>query len=120
MAKTNSSEKAGEQVRTTNPQTFDEFMESGWEHYSKEDYPRAEADYQQALTQKPDNADTLYALGMAQQAGGKLQEAVKTFEKVIQLLQNGEPEDKVRAHMLVRLAQGHINRMLTGDWGLSR
>jgi len=101
------------------PQTYDDFYKSGWSHYSKKEYYRAEADFQKSLELSPDNADSFYALAMTYQASGRQQEAVQTFEKTIKALNSAEDDDKVRAHMLTRLAQGHINRIKTGDWNLS-
>lgn len=102
-----------------NPQTADEFVESGWRHFSKKEYYRAEADFQKALEMDSDNVDTLYALGMAQQASGRPQDAIHTFEKVIQALESPDYPDHVRALMLTRLARGHISRMKTGDWKIT-
>jgi hypothetical protein len=36
------------------------------------------------------------------------------------MLSNRSDETGVRAHMLTRLARGHINRMKTGEWQLER
>lgn len=107
-----------EPMETAAPQTEDEFVKSGWEHYSKKEYYRAEADFQKALDISPNNPDTLYALGMTYQASGRQPEAIRTFEKTIQVLENAGENDFVRAHMMTRLARGHINRIKTGDWNL--
>jgi tetratricopeptide (TPR) repeat protein len=108
-----------ESVTAPDPQTAEEFTQSGWDHYSKKEYYRAEADFQKALELSPDNIDTLYVLALTLQSSGRQQEAIHTFEKVIKELKQSETVEKVRAHMLVRLAQGHINRIKTGDWNLS-
>ena len=110
--------KLDEPADAAAPQTDDEYVKSGWEHYSKKEYYRAEADFQKALELTPDNVDTMYALGMTFQASGRQAEAIRTFEKTIQLLENVEEVDFVRAHMMTRLARGHISRMKTGDWNL--
>jgi tetratricopeptide (TPR) repeat protein len=99
-------------------QSVEEYFRSGWSHYSKKEYYRAEADFQKALAAAPGNVDVLYGLGMALQASGRQPEAISTFESVIQLLSMPAPEDKVRAFMLARLARGHVNRIKTGDWKL--
>ncbi len=118
MAKQDSSAKPSEAVISPTPQTVDEFVESGWTHYSKKEYFRAEADFQKALEMSPGNVDVLYPLGMAQQASGRIQEAIHTFEKTIKLLEDTPLDNQARTHMLIRLAKGHINRMKTGDWKL--
>jgi tetratricopeptide (TPR) repeat protein len=120
MAKQVGNERAVEPTDPSTPKTVDELIESGWSHYSKKEYYRAEADFQKALENQPENADTLYALGMAQQASGRTQEAIRTFEKVIQLLEKKKVEDPVRSLMLTRLSHGHINRMKTGSWDLDK
>jgi hypothetical protein len=45
---------------------------------------------------------------------------VKTFKRVIDLIRQGRVEDKVRANMLQRMAQGHINFIETGGWNLEK
>lgn len=95
-------------------------VETGWQHYSRKEYFRAEADFQKALEGSPGAVDTLYALAMTYAASGRPQEAVQAFGKVLVLLQNPQGIDLVRVHMLVRLAQGHINHIQTGDWDLRK
>ena len=118
MARKNDEEKPANNLPEKEPETAPEFVERGWDHYSRKEYFRSEADFQKALDLLPDDVDTLYALGMTQHASGRLQEAVKTFEKTIQILESPSYVDSVRSHMLIRLARGHINRIQTGDWKL--
>jgi len=101
-------------------QTAEQYFESGWRHYSKKEYYRAEADYQKTLEIAPGNADAMYAMGMAVAASGRSDEAVTIFEKAIEMLQQLKDEDWVRINMLTRLARGHINRIKTGDWHLEK
>ena len=119
MAKQSGEEKAIERTEPTTPRPADAFIESGWSHYSKKDFPQAVEEFQKALDLEPDNIDTMYALGMSQEAGGRIQEATHTFEKVISLLEAGKLADPVRSLMLTRLAHGHINHMRTGDWKMN-
>ena len=118
MAKQNDKAKVSEAVAPDNPQTAHEFIESGWTHYSKKEYFRAETDFQKALDFDPRDVDTQYALAMTLMASARPQEATGAFEKVLSLLKDVQEKDMVRAHMLGRLAQGHINRIQTGDWGI--
>ena len=117
MAKQNNTAKVSEPDAPHSPQTAHEFIESGWTHYSQKEYFRAESDFQKALEFDPRDADTQYALAMTLMASARPQEATSAFEKVLSLLQDVPDQDMVRAHMLSRLAQGHINRIQTGDWG---
>ena len=116
MAKQIGDKKAIEPTEPSTPQPADEMVASGWNHYSKKEYFRAEDDFKKALDVDPDNTDTLYALAMSQQASGRVKEAINTFENVIQYLEIHKAEDPVRSLMLTRLANGHINRMKTGEW----
>ena len=118
MANQNESVKGSEPVAVANGTSEAEFVESGWSHYSQKEYFRAESDFKKALDINPNNVDTQYALAMTLMASARQQEAVQAFEKVMRMLQNAEGTDFVRAHMLSRLAQGHINRIQTGDWGI--
>ncbi len=118
MAKEIGQEKAIEPTEPSEPREADQLIESGWKYYSQKEYNQAENEFKKALEITPDNVDTLYALGMTQQAAGREQDSIQTFEKVIQLLGKLKEKDPVRALMLDRLSHGHINRMKTGDWKL--
>lgn len=120
MAKQNNDMKANVAEAVANPQTAKDYIESGWSHYSKKEFYRAESDFQKALDLEPGNADTEYALGMTLMASSRQQDAVQAFQKVLSMLQNNPTEDLARASMLSRLAQGHINRIQTGDWGINQ
>ena len=102
-----------------NPQTAEEFAQRGWHNYSAREYAKAEADYRRALDLAKDNPDYHYALALNLAAAGKSQEAVATFENVIECIKGDESDDNVvRNHMLTRLSRGHINRIKTGEWRL--
>lgn len=116
MAKQIGEEKAIEPSEPSTQRPADAMIESGWNHYSRKEYFRAEDDFKKAFDIDPDNTDALYALAMSQQASGRIKEAISTFENVIQYLEIHKAEDPVRALMLTRLANGHINRMKTGEW----
>jgi Tfp pilus assembly protein PilF len=116
MTKQIGDEKPIEPTEPSAPRTADAMIESGWSHYSKKEYFRAEDDFKKALEMDPNNADVLYALAMSQQASGQIKEAISTFENMIQYLEIHKAEDPVRSLMLTRLANGHINRMKTGEW----
>ena len=95
-----------------------EFAARGWHFYGRQEYTKAIDDYHQSLSQKGNDPDTLYALGLALAASGQPQEAVTVFEQALASLAN--MEDKVRVRMLTRLIKGHISRVKTGDWHLTR
>jgi tetratricopeptide (TPR) repeat protein len=110
--------KNSETVPFVDPKSAEEFTQRGWDHYTKKEYFRAETDFRKALDIKPEHYDASYALAMTLDASGRQQEAIAEFEKVIDLLKEPGDEDIVRAHMLVRLARGHISRIKTGEWNL--
>lgn len=110
-----------EPTSSASSQTAEQLFETGWQHYSKKEYYRAEADFQKSLELSPGNGDVMYGLGMAVSASGRREEAIKIFEKAIELFeQNKNDEDRVRGTMLTHLARGHINRIRTGDWRLEK
>lgn len=102
-----------------NPQTAEDFAERAWQNYSRRAYEQAQADFRRSLDLNPDNADVMYALGLCLAADGKSQEAISTFDDVIEYLSNRiTDETRVRYYMLIRLSRGHINRIKTGEWRL--
>jgi tetratricopeptide (TPR) repeat protein len=100
------------------PQTPAEFTTRGWYYYSHQDFNNAAADFRAALLQKPDDPDTLYALGLTLSSSSQPQDAIEVFEKALKSLET--LEDKVRVRMLTRLIKGHISRVTTGDWHLTK
>jgi tetratricopeptide (TPR) repeat protein len=119
MAIKKSSASIETQPPIENPQTAEEFAERGWFNYSKKSYEHAETDFRRSLDLSPDNADVMYALGLNLAAAGKSQEAISTFEDVIEFLDDRiTDETRVRYYMLIRLSRGHINRIKTGEWRL--
>ncbi len=118
MLKKTDETKTTKTTAETSPQIDKEFSESGWTHYSKKEYYRAEEDFQKALEKDPANIDALYGLGMTYQASNRKSEAIHSFEKVLFYIEGSAEINKARALMLTRLARGHINRINTGDWSL--
>lgn len=101
-----------------NPQSPAEFSLRGWLFYAKKDYSRAIDDYNKSLELDPTNIDTLYALGLAYKAQGDATKSVQIFSRLIPLLDT--VDDKMRASLLRRLANGHINQVKTGEWDLEK
>jgi tetratricopeptide (TPR) repeat protein len=100
------------------PVTAADFTARGWLYFGRQDYSKAAADLQQALTQNANDPDTLYALGMTLAATNQQKEAIEVFERALASLTT--LEDAVRIRMLTRLIKGHISRIKTGDWHLTR
>lgn len=115
--KTNTPVESVKQIE--NPQTAEEFAERAWSNYSRKLFEQAEEDFRRSLSLKSDNPDAMYALGLTLAAAGKAQEAISTFQDVIEYLGSRVTEEtRVRYHMLMRLSRGHINRVKTGEWRL--
>ncbi len=102
------------------PQNVADYLRRGYAFYARSRFAEAEADFQKAIQFDPKAVDAYYALGMAQKAQKHKEESIRTFEKVINLIDSGAIENQVRAHMLRRLAQGHINEINGGDWNLEK
>jgi tetratricopeptide (TPR) repeat protein len=119
MQSKKNSATVGNSAQIENPQTAEDFAERAWNNYSRKAFEQAEADFRRSLDMKPDNPDAMYALGLSLAADGKSQEAISTFQDVIEYLNSRtSDETRVRNHMLIRLSRGHINRIKTGEWRL--
>ena len=104
--------------RMPEPNDLDGYIRRGWLFHSKGLQERAQADFQKALQLAPDSVDATYVLGLVFKAQARKQETIQSFQRVIELLDRGELENRTRAAMLRRFALGHINQISTGDWNL--
>ena len=102
---------------TLEAHTPEELLARGWLFLTRKDYPKSEADLRSALDSQPDNYEILYALALLLASDNRPQEALQAFERALKTLDT--MDNVVRAHMLTRLINGHINRIKTGDWNLS-
>ena len=98
-------------------QEYEDFARRGWTHYSNGEFHEASIKFFEAIKIEP-QADNYYALGMALRAEGKPDQAVKIFERVLELLEEGK--EVTRTNMLKRLAKGQINFMTINDWNLEK
>ncbi len=90
----------------------------GWGYYGQKQYTEAIKEFQEAIRLDANWVDAHYGLGLAHKGIGAKTEAAAAFEKVMALAP--QLPDAVRAHMLGRLAHGHINEIKTGDWDLDK
>jgi tetratricopeptide (TPR) repeat protein len=102
------------------PGNSQEYQLRGYAFYTTGDYPRAQTDFEKAVTLDPSDVEALYGLGLTLKMQGKLEESTNAFQKVLNLLQNGSVEDPTRAKMLERLTKGHLNIITIGDWNLEK
>ena len=93
-------EKSADSVR--------DYVRAAWSHQAKREFAQAKEIFQKALELDAGSVDAQYGLAMTLKMLDQQGPAVTAFEKVISLLKESEPEDKVRADMLVRLAKAQI------------
>lgn len=102
------------------PETAADYIKRGYAFYARREFAQADEDFRKAVTMEPQSTEAYYALGFNLKAMDRKDEAVKAFQKSLDLLSLLEEQNKVRAHMLNRLAKGHINQMTIGDWDLRK
>lgn len=100
------------------PQSTDDLVLRGWSYYAHHEYEKAAADFDRAVQAMPESIDINYAYGLALKAAGRDTDAVKYFNRVLENLPS--LDNRVRASMLSRLAQGQINHIQIGDWNLEK
>jgi len=103
---------------TTNPKSAEAHSNLGWGLYGQKQHAEAVKEFETALTLDPGWVDAHYGLGLAHKSAGATAEAIAAFEKVMALAPR--LPDVVRAHMLSRLAHGHVNEIRSGDWDLDK
>lgn len=68
-------------------------------------------EFQKLATSSPEDVDALYGLGLAQRGSGKTEEAVATFQRIMELLANQPAEDedtRNRLEMLRRMVRQQL------------
>jgi tetratricopeptide (TPR) repeat protein len=110
-----------ELVSAAEPKTPEDYFRQGWVQHSNENDERAaEGSFRRSISLDKNNVDAYFGLGLVQKAQGKHQEALDSFQTVLEKIAGGRIEDHVRAEMLRRLTLGHINLLKTGDWDLEK
>ena len=99
-----------------NPNSVEALCNLGWGHYGERKYDQAVSVFEEALKLDAGGVDALYGLGLSLKEGGRGEEAVPVFAKVMKLAPQKAPG--ARGRMLARLARGHINLIRKGDWDL--
>jgi hypothetical protein len=89
------------------PTTVDDYQKRGMAYYARKQFKEAEA-------------DSFYSLGMVLKAANKNEEAVNAFTQVINLIKSRPDASQVKYDMLRRLALGHVNEIIHGDWNLEK
>ncbi|UCD98198.1 MAG: tetratricopeptide repeat protein [Chloroflexota bacterium] len=100
------------------PTDYESFMKRGWIHHARGNQDQAESDFRRALIYSPESMDAYYALGLVMKSMGNKDEAVKLFNKTMEMIKQGKIADQSQSEMMRRLTLGHINELTTGDWNL--
>ena len=100
--------------------TGEAYLKRGVAFYARKQYESAEKDLRTAIAMDADQMDAYYYLGMVLKAAMKYDEAIQSFEKVLDLLSQTRMKNYDRQSMLRRLSLGHINYIKTGDWDLEK
>jgi tetratricopeptide (TPR) repeat protein len=102
------------------PTTVDDYQKRGMAYYARKQFKEAEADLKKAISMDGNNIDSFYSLGMVLKAANKNEEAVNAFTQVINLIKSRPDASQVKYDMLRRLALGHVNEIIHGDWNLEK
>ena len=81
------------------PSIANAYFESGQDAYQKEMYEAAVADFAKAVEYDPENGDILYNLGNAYRQNGDKEEAIKTYELVIQNFEGTEKARRAQTYL---------------------
>lgn len=94
------------------PETPGEFFERGMAHYARHEFASAEDDFKQAAASDKHAVDGYYGLGLAYKALNRVEDAIQSFQKAIDLIDSGAPvESGARGSMLRRIANSHIMQL---------
>jgi len=99
-----------------NPNSAEAHANLGWGWYGQRKYAEAVTSFEKALTLDANLVDAHYGLGLALKEAGESERAVQAFEVSAKLA--SQLDNPIRAQMLAKLAQGHINQIQMGSWNL--
>jgi len=94
---------------TVEPKSVQDFIRRGWSFHVKEQFDRSEADFRKAISMDSQSVEANYGLGLSLLVQNRVKESAQSFQKTLDLLNEGKLEDQPgRASMLRHLAQTHI------------
>jgi tetratricopeptide (TPR) repeat protein len=102
------------------PKTIEEYQKRGMAYYARKQFDEAIADLNKAIAMDANNIDSYYSLGMVFKASNDKDHSVSAFKKAIELIQARSDTPSVKFDMLRRLALGHVNEIIQGDWNLEK
>jgi Flp pilus assembly protein TadD len=89
-----------------------DYVQRGWFYYSQGDSSHAILDFREAAAGMPDDAEALYALGMALKAAGQNEEASAQFQRAIDLAP--QLSDLAKGQIVGHLARMQLNFLTHG------
>ncbi|HEX9798353.1 MAG TPA: tetratricopeptide repeat protein [Anaerolineales bacterium] len=99
------------------PDDIGALRELGWAHYGRGQTEQAIEVFRRATERFSEDSESFYGLGLSLvKLGGQEQAATQAFEQAVQLADS--IPGKIRAEMLRKLAQGHINQLDHGSWDI--
>lgn len=102
------------------PDSSSDYLRRAMSYYARKNYEKAMEDFNKAITLDPASEDAYYGLGMALKAAGNNTDSIQAFKSVINIMAESQDNSHDRKVMLRRLALGHINEMVSGDWNLEK
>lgn len=90
----------------------DDYLQRGWFYYSQGDSSHAILDFREAVAGMPEDAEALYALGMALKAAGQNEEASSQFQRAIDLAP--QLSDLAKGQIVGHLARMQLNFLTHG------
>jgi len=93
---------------------------NAWSRLGNGENLHAEELFRQVIDLNPQVVDGWYGLGLALKVQGRKEEAIRCFQKALELIEIGLVADRTRRSMVRRLALGHINLLRNGNWNLEK
>lgn len=100
---------------TTSAQVAEAQSKSAWQHFAKKEYESALVEFKEALTTNANLLDAVYGFAMTLRYKGDDAQAIKAFEQVLKMIEEGVVTDANRVEMLARLTKSHIAFLKKGS-----
>ncbi len=100
---------------TTIAKDAEEKSKRAWQHFAKKEYESALVEFREALRLNANLIDAVYGFAMTLRYKGESAQALKAFEQVQKMVEDGVVSDANRIEMLARLAKSHIAFLKKGS-----
>ncbi len=98
-------------AETTAQGSAEERAKRAWAHFANREYESALVEFREALTADAHLLDAVYGFAMTLRYKGESEKAIKAFEQVVKMIEEGAVKDANRVEMLERLARSHIRHL---------